>query len=228
MASGLEIKHARELHIVRWIVVLILLAGIGAGIYFGVRWYNTGEQPPLPFPVVSADPSINEEPVTKEQIAAHKVDPNHPRYLSIPSLEVVDTRVMSVGLTPQNLLEVPDGIDDAGWYTKSATPGSGVGSVMIDGHNGGLTRSGVFAKLQDLSKGDEIVIERGDGEKFTYAVYDVRNMTLKEANATGMKEMMLSADPSKEGLSLITCAGNWVPKDKVFDRRVMVRAISVE
>jgi len=40
--------------------------------------------------------------------------------------------------------------------------------------------------------------------------------------------MMYSVEPDKEGLSLITCSGRWVPKDKVFDRRILVRATIVE
>jgi hypothetical protein len=75
-----------------------------------------------------------------------------------------------------------------------------------------------------LKQGSEISIERGDGKKFTYEVRDVRDMPLDWVNKTGMKEMMYSVDPEKEGLSLITCSGKWIPKQKVFDRRVLVRA----
>jgi len=126
------------------------------------------------------------------------------------------------------MLDVPKTLDDTGWYTKSATPGSGVGAVVIDGHNGGISRNGIFAGLDKLKKGDQISIERGDGKRFTYEVYDVRDMPLEWVNKAGMKEMMYSVEPDKEGLSLITCSGRWVPKDKVFDRRILVRATIVE
>ena len=36
---------------------------------------------------------------------------------------------------------------------------------------------------------------------------------------------MTPYDGTKEGLGLITCAGNWVPRDKVFDKRILVRAV---
>jgi hypothetical protein len=32
-------------------------------------------------------------------------------------------------------------------------------------------------------------------------------------------------DTSKEGLGLITNAGNWIPRDKVFDKRILLRAV---
>jgi LPXTG-site transpeptidase (sortase) family protein len=130
-----------------------------------------------------------------------------------------------VGVTKNNVLDTPKNIHDAAWYSKSATPGSGYGAVLIDAHNGGYTKDGIFAKLSKLAKGDEISVERGDGKVFTYIVTSNVTMGLDEVNERGMKEMMVSSDSSKEGLSLITCAGNYVPRLGQFDKRVMVRAV---
>lgn len=226
--SGLSIQQKRNLHIVRWALAVALLVIALAYAYFGVRWYNTGELSPLPLPVSAADSSIDETPVTNKQVEEYTVPAEQPRYIEIPSIGVAKTRVTRVGVTSRNMLDVPKNIDDAAWYAKSTTPGSGVGAVLIDGHNGGVSRNGVFAKLGDLKEGDQISVERGDGKVFSYEVYDVRDMPLEQVNKTGMKEMMYSAEPAKEGLSLITCSGKWIPKDKVFDRRIMVRATLVE
>lgn len=226
--SGLSIHHKRNYHVIRWAVALILLLAGVLYAYFGIRWYNTGELSPLPMPVSAADNSIDESPVTEQQITKHTVRPEQPRYLEIPKLGISQARVTQVGVTKNNMLDVPRTLDDAGWFVKSATPGSGVGAVLIDGHNGGVTRNGVFAGLEKLTEGDQISIERGDGERFTYEVHDVRDMPLQWVNETGMKEMMYSVEPDKEGLSLITCSGKWIPKDKVFDRRVLVRATLIE
>jgi sortase (surface protein transpeptidase) len=83
----------------------------------------------------------------------------------------------------------------------------------------------VFAKLNTLSDGDQITIERGDGKKFTYSVVENESMPLDEVNNSGMKKMMKSADEDTEGLSLITCDGKWIPKIQQFDRRIMLRAV---
>ena len=99
---------------------------------------------------------------------------------------------------------------------------------MIDAHNGGVSRNGVFAKLGTLKKGERITLERGDGQKFTYAVYENQSMTLDEVNSTGMRMMAESAVPSKEALNLITCDGKWVPRLGQFDRRIMLRAVLVD
>lgn len=222
--SGLHIQRKRNFHIMRWTFLALLGVAIAAYIYFGIRWYNTGELSPIPLPVSAADNSINEKKVTKDQVDSYTVQPGDPRYIRIPTIGLVEARVLQVGVTPNNMLDVPKTLDDTGWYAKSAKPGSGVGAVVIDGHNGGITRNGIFSRLDKLKEGDEISIERGDGKKFTYAVHDVRDMPLSWVNKEGMQEMMSSVDPEKEGLSLITCSGKWIPKQKVFDRRILVRA----
>lgn len=226
--SGLQIGHKRNFHVIRWTVALLFIVAASVYAYFGVRWYSTGELSPLPLPVSAADNSIDETPVTDKQVEAHRVASDEPRYIEIADAGVITTRVTKVGVTKNNMLDVPGTLDDTGWYAKSAKPGSGVGAVLIDGHNGGVSRNGIFAKIGTLEKGDQISIERGDGERFTYEVHDVRDMPLDWVNESGMKEMMKSVDPSKEGLSLITCSGKWIPKDQLFDRRILVRATIVE
>lgn len=225
--AGLEIKQKRSFHPIRWAIWLTLLGLLAASAYYGYRWFMTGELPPIP--VVKATtvglPDVEETVVTGGQVRAHTVPATHPRYISIPSIGVEQTRVFPVGVTKNNVLDTPKNIHDAAWYNKSATPGSGYGAVLIDAHNGGYTKDGIFAKLSKLVKGDEISVERGDGKVFTYIVTSNVTMGLDEVNERGMKEMMVSSDSSKEGLSLITCAGNYVPRLGQFDKRVMVRAV---
>ncbi len=228
MATGLVIGQKRKRHFGKWLlsfVVVILLIVAGWYLY---RWYATGEAPPFPAPIAKADPAVDESDVPTAMVASYTVPATHPRYVSIPSLGIGNTRVYPVGVTAQNVLDTPRNINDAAWYTKSMTPGTGYGAVLIDGHNGGITKNGVFAKLSTLKTGDEIDVERGDGQKFSYKVVENQTMSLDEVNATGMKMMMQSADPNKEGLNLITCAGKWVPRLGQFDQRVMLRAVAID
>ncbi len=230
MVPGLSIQAKKERSFLRWVAAVLVVALIIMGMWFGYRWYTAGDKPPLlPVPASAmADPNIDETPVTDEQVEKHVVPASQPRYISIPALNITNARVMSVGLTKNNMIDTPKNISDTAWYNKSALPGSGTGAVVIDGHNGGATRDGVFASLDALSPGDTIIIERGDGKKFTYNVVENETMSLKEANETGMKKMLLPVEDGKESLSLITCAGNWVPRDKVFDKRIMLRAVAID
>ncbi len=227
MGAGLYIQKKSDHTILKWFASVAVVAVILAGGWFAYQWFVTGAKPPLvPLPASAfADTSVDETPVTDSMIENYVVPADQPRYISIPALNVTKARVKSVGLTEHNTLDTPKNISDTAWYNKSATPGQGYGAVLIDGHNGGVSRDGVFANLNKLETDDEIIIERGDGEKFTYRVVENKTEPLKDANTTGMQRLMTPYDKTKEGLGLITCAGNWIPRDKVFDKRILIRAV---
>ena len=212
----------------QWLVAALLVALLIATGWFTYRWYMYGDDLPVKVPVFAmADPNVDESKVTVELVREHKVSPLHPRYISIPSLGITNTRTFAMGVNSDNMLQSSANISDAAWFDQSATPGSG-GVVLVNAHNGGITRDGVFSKLGTLKRGDIIEVERGDGEKFRYEVRENKSMPLDEVNATGMKMMMQSAETGKEALNLITCDGKWVPRLKQFDRRIMLRAVLIE
>lgn len=226
MVQGLAIrqKGAKKRRIVRGILLVICVAAVAAFGWAVYQWYMHGTVLPIPSSIVNN--GVSESPVTKKQIEEYQVPPEHPRYISIPSLSIKDTRVIAVGVTKNGELDVPKNIYDAAWYEKSALPGSGSGAVMIDAHSGGYANDGIFTKLGQLKDGDQVIVTRGDNKTITYRVASVVNMPLDQVNKTGMNEMMQPVDPSKEGLSLITCSGNYVPRLGQFDHRIMVRAIA--
>lgn len=230
MASGLYIEHQRDYHIGRWLFTLVLICMLSLVGWFAYHWYTTGEQPPIiPLPASAlADTSVNENPLSQADIENHKVPTKHPRYISIPSLGVDKARVQSVGLTQYKTLAMPKNILDAGWYKESAFPGQGYGAVLLDGHSDGVSRDGIFAKLSELKNGDEIIIERGDGKKLTYTVVENQTESIKDANTTGMQRLLTPYDETAEGLGIIATTGKWIPRDKVFDKRVLIRAVVAE
>lgn len=228
MATGLEIKYKRNFMSTHGLLFVVFLALSALALYYGLRWYTTGEEPPIPIPIASADPSVSEAEVSAEQRASYTVPELNPRYLSIPMLGVDKARVFPVGTTETGDLDTPNNIHDVAWYTKSVTPGQGSGAVLIDGHSGGFSKDGVFSKLDTIPLGAEIILERGDGQNFRYEVVENKNMPIEEVNNGGMKQMMYSARPDREGLNLISCSGRYIPKDKIFDHRIMLRAVSIE
>lgn len=220
--AGLSLEHKRNFHILRWASCAIVVVLLVAACYYAYMWYTTGSKPPLiPLPASAyADPSVSETPLTQKQIDEYAVPATHPRYISIPALGVARARVMVVELTKDGTIDTPRNAEDTGWYSQSAFPGQGYGAVLIDGH------SGVFANLAKLANGDKIIIERGDGKKFTYDVVENNTESLKEANAEGIQHVSMPYDSDKEGLGLVADAGNWVPRDHVFDKRTLVRAVA--
>jgi LPXTG-site transpeptidase (sortase) family protein len=228
MARNQPIKRWSYLFLGRWLFLLTCAAVLCAGIWFAYRWYTTANQPPLSPPPVAAvaNPSVDEAPIPQAAIDTYRVPATHPRYISIPALGVTNARVVPVGLTRDNALDTPRNIGDTAWYTKSAYPGQGYGAVLIDGHNGGISRNGIFFNLDKLKTGDKIIIERGDGKTITYDVVEDITESLQDPNTTGMKRLMTPDDPTKEGLGLITCAGNYVPSSHLFNERILVRAVA--
>ncbi|MBF1002799.1 MAG: class F sortase [Candidatus Nanogingivalaceae bacterium] len=222
-------KKSRQVVIVVLSVCWLLLIGY-TGFYIYVNFIQTKDISSSSSQTVASH-EVDETEVTQEKKDDYQVpNPSFPRYLSIPSLKISNARVVQIGtIKDTGQLDSPKSIYDAGWYTKSGLPGAGKGAVLIDGHNGGPTKGGIFENLGSLSKGSEIIIERGDGQRITYQVADNREMSVEdinnESNPLGMKTMLNSMDPKKEGLNMITCVGDWDYAKNTFNKRVMLRAV---
>ena len=222
-------KKSRQVVVVVLSVCWLLLIGY-TGFYIYVNFIQTKDISSSSSQTVASH-EVDETEVTQEKKDDYQVpNPSFPRYLSIPSLKISNARVVQIGtIKDTGQLDSPKSIYDAGWYTKSGLPGAGKGAVLIDGHNGGPTKGGVFENLGSLSKGSEIIIERGDGQRITYQVADNREMSVEdinnESNPLGMKTMLNSMDPKKEGLNMITCVGDWDYSKNTFNKRVMLRAV---
>lgn len=222
-------KKSRQVVVVALSVCWLLLIGY-TGFYLYVNFIQTKDISSSSGQTVASH-EVDETEVTQEKKEDYQVpNPSFPRYLSIPSLKISNARVVQIGtIKNTGQLDSPKSIYDAGWYTKSGLPGAGKGAVLIDGHNGGPTKGGIFENLGSLSKGSEIIIERGDGQRITYQVADNREMSVEdinnESNPLGMKTMLNSMDPKKEGLNMITCVGDWDYSKNTFNKRVMLRAV---
>lgn len=226
--SGLHIHQKREFHLFRWLLLLAVLALLGAYAYYGFRWFKTGELSPLPLPVAAADGKVNEAKISREHVEAYTVAKNEPRYLVMDDF-LVKARVQKAGLDTRKMFTMPNSLDDVVWYEKSTAPsGKAFGAAVITGRNTGISRDGTFSKLKKLEKRDVIKIERGDGQVIKYEVRDIKEEPLAEFNKTGMTEVMTSMDNMKEGLSLVADSGKWIPSQNEFDSRIVVRAVAVK
>ncbi len=167
---------------------------------------------------------IEEEP-TKEEVHQYTVTPDRPRYLTIPKLGIYNVRVLAMGVDSEGALSTPRNIHDVGWYVDSGKPGSGK-TLVIDGHNGGPHKYGVFKNLPKLVQGDIIIVERGDGTSFNYEVRENNEIKLADANKY-MSTAMRSPESGTESITLITCSGEWSETRGTFLSRQFVRAVLV-
>jgi sortase (surface protein transpeptidase) len=162
-----------------------------------------GSVPPAPDkakPTASVTQAVESAPrATQPPSGATPMAESAPTRLRIPSIEV-DSDLMALGLKSDGTLETPPGPFPAGWFTGAPTPGE-LGPAIIVGHVRYET-PGVFARLTDLRRGDEIDVQREDGSTATFRV-------------TRLQHFAKSAFPTEKvygnidhpGLRLITCGG---------------------
>ena len=169
---------------------------------------------------------LDETEPTEAEVAEYTVAPDRPRYLSIEKLGITNSRILPMGVNTSGELDTPNNIFDVGWYESSGKPGEG-GTMLIDGHNGGPHVYGVFKRLPELTTGDIIQVERGDGKIFNYKVVENVSVPLSDSDkymATAAK----SPETGKESVTLISCTGEWSQAQGTYLSRQFTRAILVE
>ena len=125
-----------------------------------------------------------------------------PVSLTIPLIGV-KTQLMTLGLAAGGALQVPplSSASVAGWYTGSPRPGA-VGSAIIVGHIDSVSGPGVFFRLSELRRGDDVYVKRADGSTAEFRVTSVQTY-LKDHFPTAT---VYGPTPDAE-LRLITCGG---------------------
>lgn len=143
-----------------------------------------------------------------------------PSRLAIPSIKV-DTPVVELGWktnkTSSGAIFSEWDVAEyaAGWHKNSAVPGES-GNIVMSGHNNIL--GSVFRELDQLKRGDEIIVYAG-GDEYAYAVDEV--LILPEKNAsdqqrkTNVKYIQATTD---DRLTLVSC---W-PRDDNTHRIVVI------
>lgn len=117
----------------------------------------------------------------------------------------LDAAVTGAGLDDSGALTVPADPAVAGWYAAGPAPGR-PGPAVLAGHVDWDGRPAVFAGLDRLVPGDEVVVDRADGTSVRFVV-DRTVHAAKDAFPTGE---VYGPAPGPE-LRLITCGG-------IFDR----------
>jgi sortase (surface protein transpeptidase) len=140
-------------------------------------------------------------------------------HLRLPSLDV-SAPVMQVRVRSDGALEVPALPSQVGWWADGAAPGSGRGSVVVDGHvDSARYGPGAFFRLRDMDEGDPVEMVTADGRSFTYVVTAVRQFPKDELPSA---EVFSQAVP--ERLVLVTCGGDFDRARRSYTDNVLVFA----
>ena len=112
---------------------------------------------------------------------------------------------------------VPSNFSDVAWYKYGTVPGQ-IGSAVIDGHvDNGLGFLGVFKRLGELRRGDDVYVETEEGSRIHFVVTAVEHYPYKSVPT----EFIFNRTGSAY-LNLITCGGNWIKTEKTYDERIVV------
>ena len=149
---------------------------------------------------VAALPAPTGPIVAPPQSAAAQVA--RPVSLTIPLIGV-KTNLITLGLAAGGAMQVPSTSTVAGWFTGSPRPGA-VGSSIIVGHVDSKSGPGIFFRLPELKKGDDIYVKRADGTTAEFRVTENRTYP-KDHFPT---DTVYGPTPDAE-LRLITCGGTF-------------------
>ncbi len=198
-----------------WKVAILLFFGVGllaAGlsIFLQARSETMGFLKDVPKPVTATRAVVG--------LGSSFEVPAPPVKLLIPAIGV-DAAVESVGLsrTGNGDMGIPTNFTDVAWYNGGPVPGM-PGSAVIDGHlDGRNVRKAVFHDLGSLKSGDLVEVVDRAGKTLQFQV--VRLVTY-DYNASTSD--IFSGDTSKARLNLITCAGDWMKSQKLYNKRIVV------
>jgi LPXTG-site transpeptidase (sortase) family protein len=146
------------------------------------------------------------------------IQAEHPARLLVPKIGV-DAPVVELGIADDGTMESPQGPTPVAWYTFSPTPGN-PGNAVFAGHRDWYTGvTGVFWRLNELSPGDELVVQLADGTDITYVV--------GLSALIGPDEIpvdQIVGQTRDEMITLITCEGVFDPSSHQYDKRRVIRA----
>lgn len=149
--------------------------------------------------VASASPPSNARVAGPERSGS----PSAPVSLDIPAIGVAESTLSTLGLNPDETVEVPTDFDRAGWFALGPTPGES-GAAVILGHVDSTTGPAVFFRLGALAPGDRIEVGLADGRVARFVVDSVETFEKQAFPA----ERVYTSDGSPD-LQLVTCGGEF-------------------
>lgn len=220
-------KYISPVTIIGATILVLLIAFFGRVALWENHYYSSKEGSERDIPetaneVASEQETYDETEPTETEVAEYIVAPDKPRYFSIPSIGIYNSRIKEIGVNANGEMGTPYNIYDTGWYVDSSLPGT-KGTSIINAHGGNLG-NGIFRNLPNIQVGAEIKVEMGDGRVYTYKVADKTTKELGEDANNYMPEAFVSPVAGQGSLTLITCTGDWWLNSNTYSQRLFVRA----
>lgn len=166
-------------------------------------------------PDLTAEFSLLQEEVKKLRLAEEEENAKAvtPAQIQIPKIDV-DTAIEQVGVLENGQMGVPEDENQVGWFEPGVKPGR-KGNAVVAGHVDSKTGPAIFYRLDQLTKGDEVLIIDEAGNTLRFRVSKTKRYDTKTAPI----EEIFGAT-SNRSLNLITCSGTF--GDEGYDERFVV------
>jgi sortase (surface protein transpeptidase) len=170
-----------------------------------------GAGPPAP-PLTASPPAA-----PAEVTATPPLPTARPVHLRIPAIGV-DSSLVDLGLAADGTLQVPADGGVAGWFTGGPAPGTR-GPAVVAAHVDWDHEPGVFSRLRELRRGDEVDVARRDGTTARFTV-----LTVEQYPKDAFPTERVYGDIDHAGLRLITCGGEFDRASRSYRENVVVYA----
>lgn len=178
-----------------------------------------GAAPPPAATSAAVTPSASPAAVA-ERVGS--VVPEAPRAVELPDGHRVDVR--AVGTTRNGLLDVPEDIDVAGWWSGGSRLGDPFGSTLVAAHVDSRQQGlGPFAALLSARPGDRLRVW-SDGLRQDFEVTSLR---LRPQGTIG-PDSWLHSPAGPRRLTLVTCAGPYDAAHGGYQNLAVVTAKPLE
>lgn len=124
-----------------------------------------------------------------------------PTTLRIPSVDIEAPFSAPLGVQPNLEIAVPNDFISVGYYKYGPIPGD-MGPAVVLGHVDSVAGPAIFYRLDQVSIGDEVFIDREDGSR---AIFTIDSIERHEQSGFPTDKVYGRLDYA--GLRLITCSG---------------------
>lgn len=223
-----KVKKTHRKHVTAYIIGGVVIVSLGVLVWafqdllpFSTRLF--GADTPVattPRETKPESTTLDETPVTAQDLTSYVMAADAPRVVRIPALGV-EARVRRVGVSLTGEPIAPSNIFDVGWFEQNGKPDN-PGAVLINGHMIGPTKPGIFTNLNKLQPDDDVIIERGDNSVITYKVIKVQEYP---AGQIDMGAATTPIDPTQKGLNLMTTDNRYTERSDMPYKQLIVFTI---
>jgi Sortase domain len=176
-------------------------------------------QPPAVPPDAGSVPSASlaERPAAAQFATRRSVPAVPPTLVTLPG---VKARVVHADVS-QGALELPENVDQVGWWVGGAGVTSTSGSIVVAGHVDSARQGlGAFARLRTLPTGSRVRLSSASGAARTFVVAGRRSY----AKSSGLPSSVFDQSVALR-LVLITCTGRFDPVKRSYEDNLVVYAV---